>query len=191
MKKTLFILGTLVFSMALFLSIPTESKASIDTPDITNVENILKNTQISLDINNPFETETKKVITDENNNVLGTLGIEKEENLLLPLERAAIGKNEIVTFKVYWYTVLANYSFRVTVKLDSNGKGVIVDAYDPWYLIIPPGKLSSDVLSIENKYETSLRAAEARYTLKISSPVSTSMYIYGKVQNGQFISGGN
>ncbi|MFT9485991.1 MAG: hypothetical protein ACH0QD_01215 [Tepidibacillus sp.] len=73
----------------------------------------------------------------------------------------------------------------------STGMGEIVRAFDEWYLVIPPGVVGSDTLSIIRKYETSTLPAEARYTLDMVAPVSTKLWIYGRVKDGQFTSGGN
>lgn len=158
------------------------------------MQDLLEKTNLEIDLSDGKSVE--KVVYNEEGKEVGVIGIEKvksdsiDSNKVRPLdEKLPIGVNQ--TFKVYWYAATVNYHFYVTVRVNSNGLGEIVDAFDEWYVVIPPGVISSDKLEIIRKYETSSAPAEARYTLTATSPVSTKLYIYGRVQNGKFITGGN
>lgn len=100
-------------------------------------------------------------------------------------------KGQTKTFKVYWYAAFVNYQFYMKVKRNTNGKGSVVSAYDESYLVIPPGVVRNDYISITRKNETDSSPAEARYNLDMSAPVSTKLYIYGRLKAGVFYSGGN
>lgn len=170
------------------------------TKAFEEVQEALQNIQIEIDLEN--QNIVEKSAYNDKGEKIGELGIEKIDTEIvyaLPKEGefSALGTTTLTkgvnhTFKVYWNAITVNYHFYVTVYVDkSTGLGRIVRAYDEWYLVVPPGIVSSDTLSIIRKYETSSYAAEARYTLALSAPVSTKAWIYGKVKDGKFITGGN
>lgn len=158
------------------------------------VKELIENSQLEIDLLN--ESKVEKKVYNENGKEIGTMGIEEVKTENSPGEIGTLAttlpKDVNKTFKVYWYAATVNYSFYCTVKVSSStGKGQIVSAYDPWYMVIPPGIVGRDSLAITRKYETSSLPAEAKYTLYMTAPVSTSLWIYGRVQNGKFITGGN
>jgi hypothetical protein len=167
---------------------------------LIEMQEALKNTELEIDLET--ETNVEKVVYNNQGEKIGTMGIEEVPTNLLPVPDTDAGiytpfattlpKGKNQTFKVYWYTAFVNYWFYTTVKVDSTtGKGQIVSAYDQNYIVIPPGVVTSDLLSIVRKNETATLPAEARYTLNFIAPVSTKLWIYGRVQNGKFTSGGN
>lgn len=188
-----------VFIIALIFCITSPLVAFAQTSDtkinakyeeeLTYISNILKSTELKIDIYT--ESNAEQIIYNEEGEVIGVMGIEKVTNSNeTTLNSIPVG--QYLTYKVYWYTIMVNYHFYMTIYINpSTGKGEVVRAFDEWYVVLPPGVVNDDVLSIINKYETTYLAAEARYTLSLIAPVSTKMWIYGKVQNGEFITGGN
>lgn len=179
----------------------TSTPKNIQTQvDYKKMQDLLNQNQVSLDITNG--TKAEKVIKDSNGQTVGTLGVEKvsttqaqppyaQPNLISPLS-TSLPSGVTQTFKVYWYAATVNYSFYMDVYVSpSTGLGKVVSAYDGWYLVIPPGYCSRDTLAITRQYETSSYPAEARYTLNMTAPVSTNLWIYGRVKDHTFYSGGN
>lgn len=197
--------------MCMFLAFPTLGFAQTQKTDkldkqtqaevLNEMKDLLSKNNIEVDLSNPNE-KVEKVVKNEKGEEVGTLGVElvNSQETTEPINNGDISingttsltKGKTYTFKVYWYAATVNYQFYTDVYVStSTGLGKIVAAYDPWYMVIPPGVVSRDTLSIIRQYETSSYAAEARYTLNMSAPVSTSLYIYGKVKDSKFITGGN
>ncbi|ESU31046.1 hypothetical protein G3A_18805 [Bacillus sp. 17376] len=167
--------------------------------DFKEMQAALKKTKLEVDLVNG--TSSEQVVMNDKGEAIGVLGVEEVASQTVvesqPGEISALGSTALPTgvyktFKVYWYAATVNYHFYTQVyRSTSTGLGQIVDAYDQWYVVIPPGVVNRDTLAITRKYETSSLPAEAKYSLNFTAPVSTILYIYGRVQDGYFISGGN
>ncbi len=166
--------------------------------DIQEMQKAIKNNKLEIDLSDA--TSVEKVVYNEEGKEIGVMGIESVENQLQNSYSTIMGigsttqlpRGVVKTFKVYWYAATVNYSFYTQVYVSSaTGRGEIREAYDQWYLAIPPAIISRDTLAITRKYETSTLPAEAKYTLNFSAPFSTMLYIYGRVQDDKFITGGN
>jgi hypothetical protein len=204
MKKLLTTLLTLMILLSSAFSGQALAKET-GKPDKKEVESFkkmqkaLKNTQLKLDLNKG-ETNSEQVIYDENGDEIGTLGLEQiavteTTDPTSPGEIQALStslsKGTTYTFKVYWYAATVNYWFYIDVyRNSSTGLGEVKRVYDGDYFTFGC-IVRTDVLEIIRKYETSSSPAEGRYTLTISAPIGTKLWIYGRVKGGVFYTGGN
>lgn len=176
----------------------TQNTDSTSDPNLEKtleeIQKAIDKVELEIDINNDSQKKVEEVIYNDEGQKLGVLGIEEIDNPfeITPLaDTFPINKGQTKTFKVFWYAATVNYHFYTKVKRNSNGLGEIVSAYDENYFVIPPGVVKKDVLSILRKKETSSAAAEVRYTLEMSAPVSAKLYINGRLKNGTFKTHGN
>lgn len=170
----------------------TEGKKDYVPASQQEIQEAIDNTEVEIDIIDS-EGKVEKDVLNDDGEVIGTLGIEEvDDNPVIGPQASTIPKGQNKKYKVYWYAATVNYHFYVTVNVSkSTGLGKIVSTSDEWYLVVPPGIVSSDKVTIPRKNETKSNPAEARYTLKMTAPVSTSLWIYGRVKDGKFKSGGN
>lgn len=205
MKKIIFSFLALILTISLLpmnghaQEITKDSKESMSTKDLQEMKKALKETNLEIDMNNEKKVEEK--VVNEKGEKIGTLGIEEVssepvyENLddnRFNTFATTIPKGVNKRYKVYWYAATVNYHFHVTVNVSKKtGKGRIVSTDNGNYFVIPPGYVSNDVVTIPRRNETSKSAAEARYTLKMSAPVSIKLWINGKVKNGKFYTSHN
>ncbi len=184
----LLVLPMLGFSQA---EAATKADTKFAKADFKEMQEALKKTNLKIDLVNGESTE--QVVKNDKGETIGVLGIEEvaSEPEISAFGSTWLPANTYKTFKVYWYAATVNYHFYTQVYKNSSGMGQIVDAWGGWYIVTPPGYVNRDTLAITRKYETSTLPAEAKYSLNFTAPVSTVLYIYGRVQDGYFITGGN
>lgn len=158
MKKVLTLLIT-VFSI-LFISFNSVSAASLEKPEKPEKPNIDFKVGFDLQSNEVQE----EVITDENGNYVGTIGIEPVPTMSTLSSSVGYGNS---TFKIYWYTAAVNLSYYINVYRSSVSPGYskITAAYDEWFLLSPPLSYNWDKLSIERAQADASHYAKARYRL--------------------------
>ncbi|EZH66680.1 hypothetical protein DH09_12240 [Bacillaceae bacterium JMAK1] len=185
----------------MFIMMPFISNANT-TDDLTKEQEkelealVEHSADVSIDILDADEKKAEEPIYDDEGNKIGVMGVEEVNRE--DVDNGDIGTQQTVptgqnvTYNVYWYAATVNYWFDMTVYVDpSTGLGEVVRAFDANYIVIPPGIVGSSSLDIIQQQETSSTPAEARYTLSMSAPVSTNMWIYGQVSNGTFTTGAN
>jgi hypothetical protein len=177
----------------------TTTPAGISQKDFNAIQKALKNTQVKLDLHGTDKV-SKQTVYDENGKELGTLGVEEiaavqdtlpqsdSTGIIQPLTKLSNGYT--YTFKVYWYAVSVNYWFYMDVYESSSGVGKVLRVYDQDYFAFGC-IISRDVAEIIRQYETASYPAEGRYTITISAPVNSKLWIYGRVKDGEFYTGGN
>lgn len=114
---------TFYFSTLLFFT-NTGSIVKADSMESTELENIIA----TFDLTNPEKQE--QIITLPSNET-AVVGLEMISN---PTARATLGSATRAvngTYKAYWYSGVANASFRFTVN-----NNTITSVFDPWYLFV-------------------------------------------------------
>lgn len=100
-----------------------------------------ENSIATFDLSNPEKQE--QIITLPNNETI-VFGLEMIAN---PLARASTASNG--TYKAYWYSGVANASFRFTVR-----NSEITSVFDPWYLFVGASVKSANLLLDSPKQAT-------------------------------------
>ena len=178
--------------------------------DLNEMQKAIEESNLEIDMDNEKKIEEK--LFNEKGEEIGVMGIEEVSSELVldkpvfngPItETPNVGGNSTFAkktipkgvnkkYNVYWYAATVNYHFHVTVNVNKKTKkGRIVSTDSGNYFVIPPGIVGNDKVTVPQRNETAKKAAQARYTLTMVAPVSTKLWINGKVKNGKFITGRN